>query len=82
MGVAAYVSCTDEPPTCYDGEYRSCACGTDFGYQLCSGEAFDECDCNNPPPGLGGGPPATGAGGADGAGGAALLPFMSMCMKE
>lgn len=82
MALMGLASCSDGSPLCYAGEYRSCSCDGDFGYQQCDGVAFGACDCDNAPPGLGGGPPANGSGGAVGSGGAggmSPLPFLSPC---
>lgn len=80
MTAAAHAAC-DDPPLCYDGEYLACHCDGAFGYQSCVDGAYATCNCDEAPPGLGGGPPATGAGGMA-EGGAALLPFMADCDED
>jgi hypothetical protein len=52
-------ACVEDRPTCYDGDYRACACddGGDVGptgLEMClpTHDGYGACVCNGPTPGL------------------------------
>ena len=77
--------CNPSPDTstCFKGDYQTCTCDGDKGYQRCGDDgAFGQCDCSGTP-GNDAGPPSafttSGAGGGGGgAGGGASGPCSTM----
>jgi hypothetical protein len=48
-------ACTEDHPTCYDGDYQACPCdGGVAGLQQClpTHDGYGDCVCGGPTPGL------------------------------
>ncbi|HWL84564.1 MAG TPA: hypothetical protein VNO21_02110 [Polyangiaceae bacterium] len=87
-GIACLIAaCTsNDQPTCYRGEYVTCACNnSQTGYAMCLADetAHGTCDCSGAIPGLEGGAPQQDAGGAADANDAGgKLALMQPCDRD